>query len=75
MDNLRLLIQAKLADGRLPREPMPRVWGGPGMGETCAACEEKVEKPGLVIEGWTESGRITIFHVRCFYVWEKERRV
>ena len=31
---LRLLIQEKLADGRLPRAPIPRVWGGPGHGET-----------------------------------------
>jgi hypothetical protein len=73
MDSLRTLIQAKLADGRLPKEPMPRVWGGPGQGETCAACDEKAEKPALVIEGWTASGRITVFHARCFYVWEQER--
>ena len=32
---LRLLIQEKLADGRLPHTPIPRVWGGPGNGETC----------------------------------------
>lgn len=62
-------------DGRLPIDPMPRVWGGLGNGETCAACDEKVEKPQLVIEGRTARGRVTFFHPKCFYVWEKERYV
>ena len=39
---LRLLIQEKLADGRLPRAPIPRVWGGPGHGESCDGCGETV---------------------------------
>ena len=30
---LRILIQEKLADGRLPRAAISRVWGGPGHGE------------------------------------------
>jgi hypothetical protein len=29
----RLLILSKLADGRLPLNSIPRVWGGPGNGE------------------------------------------
>lgn len=73
MDTLRLLIQEKIRDGRLPAEPMPRVWGGPGSGETCDACDEKVEKAHLVIEGRTEGGRLVFFHARCFYVWQGER--
>jgi hypothetical protein len=75
MDTLRLLIQEKLMDGRLPVEPMPRVWGGPGNGEKCDACDEKVEKSDLVVEGGTERGRVVFFHAKCFYVWEKERIV
>ena len=73
MDSLRLLIREKLTDGRLPSDPMPRVWGGPGHGETCGACDAKVEKPQLVIEGLTEEGLTTFFHTQCFYVWEQER--
>jgi hypothetical protein len=34
---LRVLIRAKLADGRLPTNSIPRVWGGLGNGETCDA--------------------------------------
>ena len=47
---LRLLIQEKLADGRLPRAPIPRVWGGPGHGETCDGCGEIVTNAQTVME-------------------------
>lgn len=73
MDSLRLLIREKLVDGRLPSEPMPRVWGGPGNGETCDACDQRVVKPELVIEGQTKQGRAVFFHPRCFNAWQEER--
>jgi hypothetical protein len=31
---LRRLIRRKLADGRLPQNSIPRLWGGAGNGET-----------------------------------------
>jgi hypothetical protein len=34
---LRLLIQGKRVEGRLPNNHIPRIWGGPGHGEICAA--------------------------------------
>ena len=34
---LRLLIQGKRVEGRLPNNHIPRIWGGPGNGEICAA--------------------------------------
>ena len=46
---LRHLIQRKLADGRLPRSSIQRVWGGAGNGETCDACEEAVSKRQLLM--------------------------
>ena len=72
---LRLLIQTKLADGRLQQQAIPRVWGGPGHGETCTVCEEPVAKGQLVIEGSCDDGRTPFFHVHCFQIWESERRV
>ena len=48
---LQLLIRQKLADGRLPINSIPRVWGGPGNGETCDACEGIITKDEFVIEG------------------------
>jgi hypothetical protein len=72
---LRLLIQGKLADGRLPRAPIPRVWGGPGHGETCDGCGEAVTNAQLVIENLDAAGCGVQFHVACFHVWNVERQV
>jgi hypothetical protein len=75
---LRALIRTKLQDGRLPRfgEP-PRVWGGSGRSETCAACETTITSDQLAVEGVPAAadGSITIIlHVRCFHVWNQEAR-
>jgi hypothetical protein len=74
---LRRMIKEKLADGRLPHDSIPRVWGGPGAGETCDACGEIVTKAQLIMEGITLSdGRKPVqFHVLCFQVWDTERKV
>ena len=73
---LRLLIQGKLADGRLPQNSIPRVWGGAGNGETCDACEELISKGQFVMEGVSVTGGRGIqFHVACFHLWDEERRV
>ena len=76
-EDLRLLIRSKLHDGRLPYNSMPRLWGGRGNGEHCAACEALITKEQLVIEGVTSmhaDKKPTPFHVKCFYVWDAERR-
>ena len=72
---LRLLIRQKLADRRLPHDSIPRVWGGPSDGETCNACGESVTKPALIMEGIALGGTAPLrLHVRCFYMWDGERR-
>ena len=73
---LRLLIRAKLVDGRLPVNSIPRVWGGPGNGETCDACEQIVTKDEFVMEGiGVEGSRQPLqLHVACFRFWDEERR-
>ena len=48
---LRILIAHKLQDGRLPRNSVPRVYGGPGNGETCDACELPITKEQMAIQG------------------------
>jgi hypothetical protein len=49
--SLQLLIRHKLANGTLPPNSIPRVWGGPGNGESCDACETIITKDEWVIEG------------------------
>jgi hypothetical protein len=71
---VRLLIQEKLADGRLPHAHIPRIWGGPGNGETCDGCGETVSKAQTLMENLDTAGRGVRFHVACFYVWDVARR-
>jgi hypothetical protein len=73
-ETLRRLIRNKLADGRLPQNSIPRVWGGAGNGETCDACEEIIVKTQFVMEGVSTTGGKGIqFHVGCFHMWDAER--
>ena len=76
-DALRLLIRQKLADGRLPHDSIPRIWGGPGAGESCDACDEPVVKTQMIMEGVSASvnGESVQFHVSCFQLWDAERKV
>jgi hypothetical protein len=63
-------------DGRLPYNSIPRVWGGPGNGEVCDGCEEIVTKDEFVIEGiaLTNGRKPLQLHVKCYYLWEDERK-
>lgn len=70
---LRRLIKAKLDDGSLPHQGIPRVWGRRGQGESCTACEAIITEVQLLMEGiGTASG--VKFHVKCFHMWDAERR-
>ncbi len=50
-DRLRVVIRDKLASGELPHDSIPRIWGDPGNGEKCDACEEVVRTGQLLMEG------------------------
>ena len=75
--SLRALIRQKLADGRLPQDSIPRVWGGPSAGETCDACQEEIGAHQFVMEGVSTdlTKRALQFHVECLYLWDQERVV
>ena len=76
-ENARLaaIIKTKLAEGKLPYNSIPRIWGGPGNGEACDACEVPIPAEELLMEGIaTEGGGGIQFHVRCFYLWDSLRR-
>ena len=71
------IVKAKLADGRLPHDDStPRLWGGMGKGQTCAACEQIITSSEFLMESVISRGVSDLkFHVRCFYVWDALRRV
>jgi hypothetical protein len=74
---VRVQLRQKLADGRLPHNSIPRVWGGAGAGETCQACEEIITKDQFVMEGVStaDDKRGIQFHVQCFMFWDQVRVV
>ena len=75
-ESLRLLIQGKIRDGRLPHDGIRRVWSSPSAGETCDACDTTVSIDQMVTEANTRAPdrRAFKFHVRCFQTWDSERR-
>jgi len=79
MDNeaLQIRIAHKLQDGLLPRDSVPKVFGGPGNGQTCDACGASITKEQLGIKGIAlpaGGGRPMQLHADCFQIWETERR-
>ena len=76
-ESLRLLILRKLRDGRLPHDGIRKVWRSPSDGETCDTCDTVFARDQLLMEGVTlDLGRRPVqLHVRCFQVWDHERRV
>ena len=74
-ESLRSLIRGKLQSGILPGHDCIKVLGGTSNGETCDACGEVTANNQLVMECIGEHYPKTLqFHVRCFYIWDSERR-
>jgi hypothetical protein len=73
-DTLRLIIRRKLGNGGLPHNNIPRIWGGPGSGEECDACEDVIRAGQLLMEGVSATTNQGIqLHVECFFLWDRER--
>jgi hypothetical protein len=70
---LRLFIQQKLADDRLPKGRMMRLWRGPGNGTRCNACGEVLAWDESMVEGFTATAVVMRFHTGCFDLWDDER--
>jgi hypothetical protein len=75
-ESLRLLIQRKIRDGRLPHDGIKKVWSSRSDGETCDACDVILSKDQMLMEGVAmDLGRRPLqLHVRCFQVWDHVRR-
>ena len=74
-DAIRDLIRTKLQADRLPRDRTPRVFGRPGNWQKCAACEETLAKPLLIVEVYPlANGKVVRFHHDCYTLWNEERR-
>ena len=74
-ESLRILIREKLASGVVPGHECTKIFGGPSNGETCDGCGEVIAKTQLMMDCVGEHYPKTLqFQVRCFYIWDSERR-
>ena len=76
---LRARVRDAMKTGSLPDHRPEHVWGGPGSGESCAVCGERVDKEDVELEVQftpNQGAGATNYHVhaKCFAVWELERR-
>lgn len=73
---IRCLIRQKLQDGRLPHDRAVRFWARPGTGELCDACESRIAKDQMAVEGFAsrifEMKPLRV-HAGCYQVWDAER--
>jgi hypothetical protein len=77
---LRAKAREAVERGKLPSRRPDRTWGGPGVGATCAVCDEPVTNGQLEFEvqfsrdGDNPGLDKYHVHIRCFAAWEFERR-
>jgi hypothetical protein len=69
---IRVRIRAKLRDGSLPPNSVPRAFGHPGNGENCVACEEILTAARLMME-LTNNAKTFLLHGDCYLLWREER--
>jgi RNA polymerase sigma-70 factor, ECF subfamily len=71
---LRIKAREAVLAGRLPSARPERIWGGPGMGERCAVCQEPIEPQESELELQFAGQASYHVHVRCFAAWESEQQ-
>ena len=77
---LREKAREAVRAGKLPTRKPDRTWGGPGAGEKCGVCGERVTKDQMEFEvqfqkdGPGSGFYVFNIHIRCFAAWEFERR-
>jgi hypothetical protein len=67
------IIRQKLRNGWLPLTRPARIFGGPGAGGQCAACNCELGTNQLVMELPTCDAGVLFLHGDCFIVWDAER--
>ncbi len=72
-NQIRAMVIDKLVAGALPRALPERVWGGPSVGATCAACDKAIPQGQSEIEAECADGTLRRYHVLCFSVVTTER--
>lgn len=66
---LRLLARQKIREGSLPEHVPPSVLAGPGAGDTCTLCNERIAPSDIEYE-FRHEGRHYYMHLRCHGLWQ-----
>ena len=69
MDDLRTRIREGVRDGSLPSVECLVAWYGPGRGQLCGACSERIRGAELAVECDQPGGTTIWFHARCYDLW------
>jgi len=68
-------LRWKLCTGRLPHASASRIYGAPGIGGYCDACDQLLEPTQLVMSvPWPSQKTFAHLHADCYMLWERERR-
>lgn len=68
-NQIRAMVEDKLANGVLPRAMPERVWGGASYGgSVCSACDEPISLGKSELEVECQDGTLRRYHVLCFSV-------
>ena len=65
-------IRQKIINGELPAEHCRMTWYGPGTGQICMACEQRIAANEVEVECDLPSGRTIRLHRTCYDIWTKE---
>jgi len=77
---LREKVREAVRQGKLPARRPDRTWGGSGVGAPCSICDKPVTRADMEFEiQFEHDGAVPGLdkfnvHVRCFAVWELERK-
>ena len=73
--DLQAVIRQKLEDGSLPEVSAARIYGEPGAGGQCAACDQVLGTAQLVMSvPWPTKRTFAHFHADCFMAWNAVRQ-
>jgi hypothetical protein len=69
MDPLMRRIQDSITSGRLPSTQCVATWYGPGHGQRCRACDQRILHSEIGVDCDRSDGTTLMFHATCYRLW------
>ena len=71
---LRSVARRLIDEGKLPKDPASRVYGGPSSGSICRLCGQPISARAPEIEMETDEPTGVLLHPNCYAIWLAEVR-